>query len=694
MRNEIFERPIFHLVLIAILGLLIYSNTFDASFHFDDFLYIKDNPLIKDFVYFLEPSRVEELKLDDDVTRFFKTRRVGYFTLWASHRLGGLDVTGYHVVNLSLHLINALLVYLIVVLTFMTPLLEGSRLKEHSRLIALFSGLLFVAHPLQTETVTYIIKRVVLLASMFYLASTAAYIGSRLSKGKGRYSLYALALLFAVLGMKTKENVFTLPVAIGLYEFMFFRDGIKKRALFLVPLLLTMLIIPLTYIDMQKDATFAATIDSATRYPGGPDRMDYLYTQLNVVAKYLGLLFIPAGQNVDHDQPVLHSFFEPQVVLSSLLLVSVLGIGVYCFRRSRIKDNALRIVSFGIFWFFLALSVESSVLPIAVIMVEYRVYLPSAGFHIAAAAGTFLLIGGIRNKVPAYTSLVLVLIVLAFVTYTRNTVWKSDIALWEDTVEKSPEKARPHVGLGVAILAKYGMQNAIEQFKEALRIDPGCREANLYIGSNYLINGMPEEAIEHFKLVAKSDPYFADPYVLLGKAYLEMGNIKEAEKHYWKALKLNPKDVWIHFTLGIAYQSEGMVDKAIEHYRTAAELEPRDPTSYYNLGIIYQSRGLMDNAIQLYLIALEVAPNYAEAHNNLGVAYRSKGMADKAIEHYRIALELIPDYAQAHYNLGLVYLDQGLEEEARGEFEAALRIDPGYVKARESLDGLDGKQQI
>jgi hypothetical protein len=324
--NCIPKKPLLHFVLIAATGLLVYSNTFHSPFIFDDYMFLVDNPLIKDIAYFTDRSKAEGLELYKWVIRNFLTRPVGYLTLWANYRFGGLDVEGYHTVNIAVHIINAFLLYLIATLTFRTPLLENSHLKMHSYRISLIAGLLFVAHPLQTEAVTYIHQRIVLLAATFYLASLAAYIGSRLSRGKAGSGFFALALVFAVLGMKTKENVFTLPVAIGLYEFMFFRGGIGKRICLLVPILLTMLIIPIAQIDISSGESMASAFDSAigSRYPEDMPRIYYIYTQLNVIAKYLGLFFIPAGQSLDHDQQQFQSFFDGTVILSALLLIFII----------------------------------------------------------------------------------------------------------------------------------------------------------------------------------------------------------------------------------------------------------------------------------------------------------------------------------------------------------------------------------
>jgi hypothetical protein len=190
MNTEILRRPSFHIVLIVFLGLVVYLNTFDASFNHDDGILIVKNPLIKDIGYFFDMEKAEqktkesmnakEILNAEEILRYFKTRYVAYLSFWVNYRIGGLDVTGYHVVNTAVHIVNALLVYMLVRFTFMTPFLVNSDLKANSRFIALFSGLLFVTHPIQTMAVTYILQRCASLAAMFYLLSIVLYVKWRL----------------------------------------------------------------------------------------------------------------------------------------------------------------------------------------------------------------------------------------------------------------------------------------------------------------------------------------------------------------------------------------------------------------------------------------------------------------------------------------------------------------------------------
>jgi tetratricopeptide (TPR) repeat protein len=761
MRKDVFRKPRFHLLLIIVLGILVYSNTFYVPFQLDDTGIIVKNPVIKDFSYFIDTSRVDDfapyLYRCKDIQSFLKARYVGMLSFWANYRLGGLDVIGYHIINTAVHIINALLVYFIVTLTFRTPVLADSNFKERSKYIALISALFFVCHPIQTQAVTYIVQRFTSLATMFYMLSLALYIRWRLQEVKNQKleirgnekniicnfnSLsiisYFFPLVTAVLAMKTKEISITLPLMIALYEVLFFKSDIKNKIIYLTPFFITMLIIPLAYIKLNVDIGETSNILSqATRNKSALGRLDYLLTQFGVIATYIRLLFMPVGQSIYYDDMFRYSFLEPPVFLSFLFLFFIFCFGLYMLHRSRRGEPVQRIVSFGVFWFFIALSVESSVLPIMDVIFEHRVYLPSAGAFMAIVTGSFLLadrFGRARKAVVCVT----VVVVLAFsaATYARNTVWQSQVSLWEDTVRKAPDNSFGHFYLGKAYREAGYLEKAIEAYKDCIELQPNAYWAHIDLAQIYLINGMAdkslkhyntvielipdneivndiipdyrliynniaaaywakgmaEEAIEYFKKSLKLDPELKDTHINIGDVYMETGYADKAFEHFKTAVRLNSNDVRAHSKLGAAYESKGLFDKAVEHYRLAAELEPRNPTGYFILGNLYQSRGLFDNAIQLYQIALKVAPDYVVAHGNLGIAYQSKGMVDKAIEHYRLALDLDPDNTEAHFNLGLVYFQQGNKEKAREEFEAALQINPGYDKARNSLEMLNKKQ--
>jgi Flp pilus assembly protein TadD len=536
-------RRVFPFAAIVFLGALAYSNTLGASFHFDDTYNIVENRLVKDLRYYVSPSEAEGFYLDN----WFRSRYVGYLSFALNYRLGGLDVRGYHIVNIAIHIINALLLYLLVLLTFRTPRMRDSALRTSAGGIALMSALLFVCHPVQTQAVTYISQRFASLAAMFYLGSVVVWAASRLSgKTTSRIALYVISILSAVLAMKTKEIAFTLPMAVFMYEFMFFERR-KRRIFILVPLLLTMLIIPLGLMD--TGASLGTMMDSVSEAARAPEaelsRSQYLLTQFTVIPRYVYLIFFPINQNLDYDWPVPHTFWGYGALVFFVFLLALLGLGVYMLRRSYGGGGrpAARLAAFGIFWFFLALSVESSVIPIRNVIFEHRVYLPSAGAFVALSTVVFVMRGRLQGgRAAGVMSALMVLIVLVLATgaYARNGVWSSKLSLWSDVTAKSPMKARAHNNLGRALDLKGNYFESIKHYRTALSVEPDYAKAHLNLGLAYLSLSQADRAITHLRKAVTIDPYLAKAQNGLGFALMSKGLYEEAAGYFRAALRLEP----------------------------------------------------------------------------------------------------------------------------------------------------------
>jgi protein O-mannosyl-transferase len=672
-KRRFLHNPVVHILFIALVAFLAYSNSFHVPFSFDDVINIVENPDIRDGRLLTGPLKQYHEKLR------YETRYIGFFTFALNYKFHGLQVAGYHIVNFVIHLFNALLVYLFVLYTFRTPFLNKSALKDYAGFIAFFSALLFAVHPLNTQAVTYIVQRLTSLAAFFYLLSVVFYIKWRLMQKDADYSepdtgdkkgalhfirllLYSASVLSAVLAMKTKEMSFTLPFMIMLYEFFFFDGSIRKRLLHLTPLILTGLIIPFSVINAgNRSGAVFSNIEGAARLQTEISRWDYLFTQFRVVMTYLRLLIFPAKQNFDYDYPVYHSFFEPAVFLSFLFLLSICGTGIYLWLRYRNKSPYTRIISFGIFWFFIALSVESSLLPIADVIFEHRMYLPSIGIFMALTAALYGVVHAYRDgwknmEMTVAGILLCICVIFAGATHARNDVWRDNVSLWEDVVKKSPAKARVNYNLGMAYEDKGLYDKALEQFYIALKINPNDGKSYYHLGSVYLNKGLFDKAIEQYRI----------------------------------ALKLMPDNASFHYNLGTAYLYKGLYDRSIEEYNIALKLKPDYASAYNNMGNAYMQKGLFDKAVECYRTALKLLPDYADAYGNLGNAYLHEGLADKAIEQYQAALRLMPNNADAHFNLGLAYLKNRENGVALNEFQTALRLNPALKEAEDYINSISG----
>ncbi len=549
----------FPLLLICALGIIVYSNTLHVPFYLDDVFGISKNPVIKDLHNFAEPSIL------------LSNRVVGMFTFALNYAVHGSDVTGYHVVNILIHICNAFLVYWLVLLTFQTPFIVRSPLpvrpadvKNHDgatnlsalpvpNLIALCSALFFIAHPVQTQAVTYTIQRFTSLAAFFMLLSLVSYIMARSAAVTSRRIAFTvLSFISTVLAMKTKEIAFTLPVLIICYDLLFFRGGLKTRAAWFIPLLLTMLIIPLSLTGLTGTSLELVTRASeASRVETDLSRIDYILTQFRVIVTYIRLLLLPVNQMLDYDYPIYHTFRDPAVSGSFLYLLSLIGLAGYGIIVSRTRYRFLRLIAFGILWFFIALSVESSFIPIIDVIFEHRVYLPSVGFLIALntalVGGIEALFGNTRRSVQATRAVLVLLasgiVIFSIATFQRNNLWGDSLAFWEDALGKSPNKGRVYSCLGNAWMDRGRTDKAIENFTKAVALQPEYVYGRINLGFAYFSLRLYDDAIVQYEEVLRLNPNNAETHLNLSIAYRKKGWNDKAEKHRTLAKEAN-KDIF------------------------------------------------------------------------------------------------------------------------------------------------------
>jgi tetratricopeptide (TPR) repeat protein len=588
------QQHIVHILLIALFGLLAYCNTFHSPFQFDDTRIIEETPVIRDLHYFLSPSKAKDL-----VEYFiFKRRFVGYLTFALNYAVHGLEVTGYHAVNLLIHITNALLVYWLVRLSLTTSLPRdftspsGEAGRSHATLIALFSSLLFVTHPIQTQAVTYIVQRFASLATTFYLLSLIMYIRARLNLIKGRTFLslsvltpYSLCFFSAVLAMKTKEIAFTLPVVITLYELMFFKGKAGARILLLIPVILTLCIIPLSLMEVAKvlaadNAVAVRDVENATRLRTFLSRDDYFLTQCRAVVTYIRLIFFPVRQSIDYDYPIYHSLFELPVFLSSLFLLLIAFLGMYLFVRWGKESIRAKLISLGIFWFFITMTVESSIIPIVDVFVEHRVYLPSVGAFIAISAGVFALFEIVTKRGNAATlaaaALAAIVIVFTVATYSRNVLWQDRVALWEDTVRKHPLKGRAWENLALGYYYQGDLDKTLEIYA---RVGLIAREHYNH-GVSYHLEGDFKRAIDSYTRALDADGYFIDALRGRAAANRELGRNDFAIADLKQALSINPDIIDLYRDLGAVYLDTGRGEDALKNFNEVIARAPGDSENY------------------------------------------------------------------------------------------------------------------
>jgi tetratricopeptide (TPR) repeat protein len=413
-----------------------------------------------------------------------------------------------------------------------------------------------------------------------------------------------------------------------------------------IPFLFTLFIIPLSLSGAigKAEAGFASETT-------GISRLDYLFTQFRVIVTYLRLLVFPVHQNLDYDYPIYHSLSDTQVFFSFLFLFFLFSLACYLLFYSQHK-----LVVFGFLWFFLTLSIESSIIPIQGVIYEHRLYLPSVGFMLAGSV--FMAEFLHRWRHIAAIMFGITVVVLSMATYERNRVWKDEVTLWTNVVQESPNRPRGYINLGTAYMNQDRQEEAIQAYQNALTL-----------------------------LTLKPD-LLAQVHNNLGNAYKKLGRLEEAIQAYQTALSLKSDLAEPHNNLGIVYEKQGHLEKAIQAYKTALTLKPDYPQAHYNLGNAYAMLGSLEEASQAYKSALTLKPDLTQAHNNLGNVYHKLGRFEEAIREYQIVLKQYPDLVETHYNLGSAYHRTGQIQEAIHEFERVLQIKPDDEKARQALESL------
>ena len=582
---------------VMVLGALAYSGALHGAFVFDDWSGVRDKLAIRDLGQAASGWQ-DYLGLP---SRWF-----GTLTFALNYRLGGLNPFGYHALNIAIHLAAGLTLYTLVVLTFEAPRLRGSTAAPLRRTIALVAAALFVAHPLQTQAVTYVVQRYSSLSALLYLATVAQYARLRLRAGPGRgnrlatAAAYAGMLVTALLAMKTKETAFTLPVAVALYELLFLADRWPRRLLYLAPVLATLPVIPIGLVGAHTPVgTLLAEATQAARVQTTLSRADYLATELPVLVSYLRLLVWPAGQSIDHDVAFRHSFASPAVLGSGIALLALAGLAVWLAGRAarrgpRGLDPAALLAAFGIAWFFVTISVESSVIPIVDPMFEHRMYLPSAGLFTALAVGGAALA---RRLAPARPDRALagaglaLAAVLAAVTFARNRVWADGIALWTDAVEKAPAKPRPRLNLGVALALAGRNAEAVDQLLAATRLGPANIDVYSNLGAALDAVGRRAEAVACLEADIREWPNHAEAYYNLGHIAVLEGDWARAADLLRRALSLRTDFPEASANLAAALNRQRRYAEAIAVVRGGGPRTAANAEARFNLGVALAATG-------------------------------------------------------------------------------------------------------
>lgn len=664
------------LPVLMILTLLIYSNTFQSPFIFDDLRSIVNNHSIR--ITELAPGKIWKAATKSPLGG----RPVANVSFALNYLLHRYDVSGYHLVNLLIHLCTGLFLFFFIRATL---LLSNCKTVNFT---AFAATLIWLVHPIQTQSVTYIVQRMNSMAAMFYILSLLLYVKGRMAQQRtdafdrahdslkqkpafsesandnerpypvskqqapsdwqtrtAPYLLFSGSLLSGLFALGSKEIAATLPVFIFLYEWYFFqglnRAWIKRRFFIIAGILLFLVMLGFFFLGESPFHRILAGYGSRQF-----TLLQRVLTELRVVIFYISLLLLPhpSRLSLTHDFPLSTSLIQPLTTLFSLIgILLLLALVVFLARRQPL-------ISFSLLWFLGHLVIESTVLPLEIIF-EHRTYLPSM------LVGVILAVYIHRLVRPAWVGVAIIILVtglFSYWTYDRNNAWRDKVTFWKDCVTKSPDLARPYINLGVTFASMGRLSEATDAYYKALEIDPDESLAHYNLGKALFDQGQLDRASAHFLKAIHEAPSFEKPYLSLGNALVRMGRTPEAIEYYTKVLEINPQYAKAHNSLGVVLAGQGNHLEAAVHYNKALTIDPEYAEAHNNLGATLRRQGKIDAAVKHYLEALRLNPNYAEAYNNLGLAMLQKGKINSAVKSFQLALSKKPGYEQARKNLAAV----------------------------------------
>ncbi len=646
--------------MICLGVLLAYANSLTGPFVFDDLRGIVNNESIRK----LWP-------LNDALNPPMHATGAGgrpivNLSLAVNYAIGGLDVRGYHVFNMMVHGLVALVLMGFVRRTLMRPVLS-QKFAGASLPLSFAVALLWALHPLQTESVTCVIQRSESLGGLFYLLTLYAFVRS--IEGEKVRCWQIICVGVCLIGMATKEFIATVPVIALLYDRTFvagtFKVAWQQRWRFYCGLMSTWLLLAYLVIVNESRAGMVG-------FGLGMSSWDYALTQCRAIVMYLKLSLWPSPLVLDYGSEVVTGLGEVWLQ-GVLLLVLVVATFVALVRKP--------VLGFVAFTFFSILAPSSSFIPLTTqTIAEHRMYLPLAGVLVLVVLGFYARLG--KRVIPYAVALA---VIAGIATAYRNQDYRTTTSIWSDTVEKSPDNPRARLNLGSSFSAEGRLEAALREFKAALRLDPQSAITVYNIGNVYLRMERFEEATKHYTQAIELDPDYGMAHYGLGCVLISMGRIEDSLAHFERAKELVPNNPTVLHSFASSLAHIGRLEEAMEHYDQVISLKPNDPVVHSEIGILLFKLKRYTEALPYFETALRINPRDAR------IRYRFAQLLMRLERYQTAARELVrvlrvrPNFPEGRNNLGIVLLELGQLSDAAAQFKEALRLKPDYAEAQRNL---------
>ena len=636
-------RALIFAVVLAAVTILAYRPAWHGGFLWDDDAYIINNQLLT------APDGWQRIWFSlDSPSQYFP---LTYSTFRIEHALWGLNTTGYHWVNLLLHVGNALLVWAML-----------ARLRVPGAWLA---AAIFALHPVQVESVAWITERKNVLMGFFFLLTLLAWIAFVDERTRRQWIFYCLALIFYVLALSAKATACTLPAALFLVLWLQKKPITMRRLMQIAPFVVLGVGMGLLVVWWERyhqgtnraELTFLSPIERilvASRAVWfylskifWPSNLTFIYPKWNISpADLVDYIWLLAGIAACAAICFLRRYLARSVEVAAAFFVATLSpvlgfIMLFTFRYTFVADHYQYLACIGP----IALA-AAGIVSLADKFTQYRAVIISAALLIVASLGTL--------------------------TWRQAATYTDVETLWRVTLAKNPECWMAHTNLGLVLFQKDQIDDAIAHYRSALVMQPDWWDAEYNLGTALLAKDEVDEALLHCEKAVSMRPTDPDAQVSLGNLLLQKGRIDEAIAHYEQAITVRPDDFFARYRLGHALLEKGELDRTIQVCRSALLLRPSDADCHTTLAIALEEKGNPAEAIQHYNNALELAPKSIPTLTNL--AWLLATSQDASLRNGPKAVELAK---QADQLVGgtnaLVLRTLAAAYAEKGEFANAIR---------------------
>lgn len=547
--------------IILIFTFLIYINTIQNGFVYDDRYTILKNSYLKDIKNIKNLFNLKYFEISGAEQTY---RPVVTFTYFIDYAMWGEKPTGYHFVNVLLHIITAIVIYFLLKKLF------------NDQFFAFITTMLYTAHPALTEAVNCISYREDILATLFYTASFLFYL-----KSSEKFNFYILfSFLFFLLALFSKEMAITLPFVIIIYDFflkeknsnLYFTviKNIKTYLLYIAIALFYLYILFTVFKHPSKSEFF----DNTTLL------RRIIFTPYNLF-HFFKIAIFPFFLNADYYFSYPKNLFDLYFIISTLFFVVII-ITIF------IAYNRDKTLFFGMLFFLITLIPVLNIIKIYKPFADRYLYLPLIGFSIFISRSLFI----IFKKIPSnlvkrlflFFSIIILFLTYSFLTINRNKVWKDEFTLWRDVIKKNPMSENANNNLGALYYIQNNFDQAEKYYKKAIEINP------------------------------KSDTY----YINLAMVYMKKADYDKAEKELFKAIDIYPNFYLPYELLGFIYQKKEILDKAVEYYQKSLALNSQSIKTLENLGELYILKGKKREALVLFEEILKINPENNRIKEKIG----------------------------------------------------------------------------